>query len=121
MGELLSRRWRHVDLKDGWLRLEPGETKNGESRNFPLAAANLRAVLEDQYRQKLETERATGGIVEALFFNYETGSAVRDFRGAWAGACKRAGCPGTIFHDLRRTAPPVTWSAPASPNPLRCG
>jgi integrase len=28
VGELLSRRWRHVDLEAGWLRLDPGETKN---------------------------------------------------------------------------------------------
>ena len=103
-GELLSRSWRHVNLNDGWLRLEPGETKNGEARMFPLSAANLRAVFETQHQQKIETEKRTGRIVEALFFNYDSGEPIRDFRGAWAGACKRAGCPDMIFHDLRRTA-----------------
>lgn len=34
--ELASRQWKHVDFKAGWLRLEPGETKDGEGRQFPL-------------------------------------------------------------------------------------
>ena len=36
MSELLSRQWRHVDLAKGWLRLDPGESKNGEGREFPF-------------------------------------------------------------------------------------
>jgi integrase len=45
--ELLTRQWRHVDLDAGWLRLDPGETKNGEGRMFPLTP-ELRTVLEAQ-------------------------------------------------------------------------
>lgn len=33
--ELLTRQWAHVDFQSGWLRLEPGETKNAEGRQFP--------------------------------------------------------------------------------------
>jgi integrase len=45
--ELLTRRWRHVDFEHGWLRLEPGETKNGQGRTFPfMALPELRAVIE---------------------------------------------------------------------------
>jgi len=32
------------------------------------------------------------------------GEPIRDFRGAWASATKRAGCEGLRFHDLRRSA-----------------
>jgi hypothetical protein len=37
--------WPHVDFEHVWLRLEPGETKNGEGRMYPLTP-RLRAVLE---------------------------------------------------------------------------
>jgi integrase len=102
-GELLSRRWRHVDFENGWLRLEPGESKNDQGRQFPLVP-RLRAALKAQHAQKLETERRTGRIVSAVFFYPETGEPVKDFRGAWESACRRAGCPELLFHDFRRTA-----------------
>jgi integrase len=56
--ELLTRQWMHVDFEAGWLRLEPGETKNREGRMFPLLPT-LRAVLE---RQRAHT-RASAPLV----------------------------------------------------------
>jgi integrase len=32
------------------------------------------------------------------------GSPIKDFRGAWANLCKRAGLEGLLLHDLRRSA-----------------
>jgi integrase len=43
--EVLTRRKAHLDLANGWLRLDPGETKNRQGRMFPLAD-ELRAILE---------------------------------------------------------------------------
>jgi hypothetical protein len=37
--EILTRQWHHVDFKGGWLRLEPGETKENEPRMFPMTCA----------------------------------------------------------------------------------
>ena len=38
--EIFTRKKNHADLNGrGWLRLDPGETKNGEGRNFPFTAS----------------------------------------------------------------------------------
>jgi integrase len=101
--ELLSRDWRHVDFKAGWIRLDPGETKNREGRQFPLIP-RLREALEQHAEHRREVERTTGQIVNAVFFRYKTGAPIKSFRKAWARACVAAGVPGLFFHDLRRTA-----------------
>jgi integrase len=107
--ELLTRQWRHVDFTKGWLRLEPGESKNGEGREFPFTP-ELRAVLEAQRERVREVEKATGAIIPWLFIRplgcprTAAGGRVRDFRGSWKNACNAAGLPGRIPHDFRRTA-----------------
>lgn len=105
-GELLSRDWQHVNFDSEWLRLEPGETKNGEGRNFPIIAP-LRRVLEEQKERKLEVEKRTGRIIAPLFFYLEgpkAGQRIKSFRRAWATACRKAGIPDRRMHDFRRTA-----------------
>jgi integrase len=99
--EILTRQKHHVNLEAGWLRLEPGETKNGEGRNFPLTP-ELQEILAQQIEKTREIEHATGRIISWLF--HRDGNAIRDFRGAWASACKGAGIAKRIPHDFRRTA-----------------
>jgi integrase len=43
-----------------------------------------------------------GGICKGVF--HRKGKPIGDFRKAWATACKKAGVPGRIPHDFRRTA-----------------
>ncbi len=100
--EVLTRQWRHVDFKNGWLRLEPGESKNREGREFPFTP-ELKAVLQTQRDRVSELERATGRIIPWVFV-HDDGTPVRDFRYAWAKACEAAGVPGRLVHDFRRTA-----------------
>jgi integrase len=103
-GELLSRQWRHVDLKSGWLRLEVGETKNGKGRAFPIhALPELSSLLLTQRERISAIEKETGQIIPLVFANPD-GSAIVDFRKAWRSACRAAGVPGRLFHDFRRTA-----------------
>jgi integrase len=101
--ELRSRQWRHVEFTGvGWLRLEPGETKNDEGRMFPLIP-ELRVILEAQRARADALQRARGRIVPWIFFRPD-GRPVGDFKRAWTTACRRAGLPGRLFHDFRRTA-----------------
>lgn len=99
--EILTRRWSHVDFNAGWLRLEPGETKNGEGRMFPLTPG-LRAVLERQRERTEALQKATGQIIPWIF--HRGGKPIKSFRRSWLTACKQAGLPGRIPHDFRRTA-----------------
>ena len=99
--EILTRQKGHLDLHAGWLRLEPGETKNRKGRMFPLTPA-LRAILEWQLEQTRRFEQANGQIVPWLF--HRNGQPIKSFRRAWLTACARAGLAGRIPHDFRRTA-----------------
>ena len=63
-------------------------------------------------------ERALGRIIPFVFPHftdgpihpttgqrrYAKGDRIRDFRKAWKTACKKAGAPGMLLHDFRRTA-----------------
>lgn len=51
INELLSRECRHVDLNAGTLRLDPGETKNGDGRTFPLTGDLLAALRAQRARE----------------------------------------------------------------------
>jgi integrase len=100
--EILTRRWDHVNFRSGWLRLEPGETKNDEGRQFPLIPPP-RSLLEAQKARADALVRSTGKITPWIFFR-ENGNPIKDFYGAWRSACRKVGVPGIVPHDLRRSA-----------------
>ena len=108
INELLSREWRHLEA--GVLRLDPGETKNGDGRTFPLTG-DLLAVLKAQRARVKALEKQLERIVPHVFPYVSgrfRGQRVGDFGKAWATACKAAGAPGRIFPRLpphRRAEP----------------
>jgi integrase len=122
--ELQTRQWKNIDFKAGWMRLEPGETKNGEGRMFPLTA-DLRAVLEAQRKRTEALEQATDRVIPWVFWRMKgpgvrkAGQPVASFRKAWMTACVAAGLGREmrdgkgkltgkesfrLAHDFRRTA-----------------
>ena len=99
--ELLTRKWQHVDLAANWLRLDPGESKNSEGRMFPLTP-ELRDVLSQQLEKTRQLEKATERVIPWVF--HRNGKPIKDYYGGWDEACRLAGLPDRIAHDLRRTA-----------------
>jgi integrase len=104
--EVLTLTRRQVDLAEGTLRLEPGMRKNREARVAYLTP-ELAAGIGEQLARVKDLERRTGAIVPWLFpylLGRHVGERIRSFRKRWARACRAAGCPGMLPHDLRRTA-----------------
>lgn len=101
--ECLTLRWQQVDFAAGVVRLEPGTTKSGEGRIFPFdVVPELRDVLEGQRAHTESLQRAATRVVPLVF--HRRGKQIADFADAWVTACKAAGTPGRVFHDLRRSA-----------------
>lgn len=108
--EVLPLEWRNVDLKAGEVRIDAGASKNGEGRVIYTSAA-LRKVLETQ-QQANDALKKAGHITPLVFWRMvaETRGGEKkpqpivSLNKAWKKACRAAGLPGRIPHDLRRTA-----------------
>ena len=98
--EVLTLQWANVDWKGQQVRLEAGTAKHGEPRVFPFTD-DLRTLLERQ-RDETQRLRRQGRIVPWVF--HRNGKPIKSFIKGWRTACRKAGCPGRIPHDLRRTA-----------------
>lgn len=113
--EVFKLTWDHVDLRQGVIRLEPGETKNKEAREFWFdESSELRPIFRKQW-----SNRAVG----CKYVFHRHGEPIHDFRSVWNNACRKLGLgygykatrkyvkkwesklkPGPILHDFRRTA-----------------
>lgn len=97
--EIASLAWADVD--GDCIRLRPENSKNGEGRVI---------VLEGELSELVERRKAaravkadTGTVLASLIFHRD-GLPVGDIRKAWRTACKLAGVPERLFHDLRRSS-----------------
>ena len=101
-GELLGNpkkgtepmRCKQVDLLNNTVCLYAGETKNGEPRIVALT----------EECRLLVTELHRGKQPEDFLLTRENGEPVRDFREVWETLTTKAGVPGLLFHDFRRSA-----------------
>ena len=93
VSELLSLRVKQVDVVQKVIRIEPGTTKNQDGREVFMTDA-VRHILGALVEKK---------SADDFVFTRKDGKPVKIFRGTWKNACKHAGAPGLLFHDLRRT------------------
>lgn len=99
--EVFPLTWSQVDWTGGFVRLNPGDTKNTEGRMFPLIP-ELRAILERRLEITRRLERARRRLIPWVF--HRSGRPINGIRHSWASACRKAGFPGLVPHDLRRAA-----------------
>jgi integrase len=99
--EVFPLTWAQVDWAGGFVRLEPGTTKNREGRAFPITP-ELRALLERRQEYTRRCERAQARIIPWVF--HRRGQPIKNMKRSWRTACQNAGVPGRVLHDLRRTA-----------------
>ena len=92
--EILNLSWNQIDFKENTVRLEAGESKNEEGRTIYLDS-ELEKILLNQKRLRR---------LGCPYVFHRNGEKVQGFRKAWITACEKAGIPGKLFHDLRRTA-----------------
>jgi integrase len=116
--EISNLTWNKVNLEQGYVRLESGETKNKEARTIFLD----NELMEIFHNQK-KIQRRYSKLSNYVFPNEDGTSRIKDLRGAWNKACRDAGLgygyriskkyvakwekrlpAGPILHDFRRTA-----------------
>lgn len=119
LGEILNLTWNKVDIKQGIIRLDPGETKNEEARTI---------CLEGELMKEVKTLHSNRHLGCPYVFHHD-GKRIKRFTRSWKTACIRAGLceplkdgngnvvvvknkkggervikvQTKIFHDFRRT------------------
>ena len=118
--EIFGLTWDKVDLEQGTVRLDPGETKNEKGRTLYMNEELLQEI------HKLQSKRQLG----CPYLFHRKGVQIKGFRKAWDSACIKVGLweslkddngnvvvirnkkgeekmvkvPTKILHDFRRTA-----------------
>ena len=99
ISEISTLTWAQVDLRQGIVRLEVGDTKNDEARTVYLDDE-----LMEVFKKQRERRRKLGTALLYVFLNKDGTDRVKRFDKAWKSACKKAGIGVRLFHDFRRTA-----------------
>ena len=99
LSEIANLTWSNVDLDQGAVRLEKGETKNDEGRTVYLDE-ELRGVFDRKREDRKKAER----ILPYVFLNRCGNNKIKQHYQSWGTACKKAQIGNRLFHDFRRTA-----------------
>ena len=93
--EILNLTLSRVDLKEGFIRLRPEDTKNGYGRSIPLHS-ELIEVLKDAMKVRLLN-------CDLVFHRDGKAITPHDVRKAHERICETTGIEGFVFHDYRHT------------------
>jgi len=97
--EIAGLKWSQIDRHQGIVRLEVGETKNGDGRTI---------YLDDELKEifiELWGKRKSAKIISPyVFLNHNGNDRLKRFYKTWKKACSDAGISVKVFHDFRRTA-----------------
>jgi integrase len=85
--------WDDIDCKAKTIRLRPEGSKTAKGRTIALTG---------ELWEPIERRWQATGKVRWVF--HRDGRPIGDIRKAWKTVCRKAGVPGRLFHDLRRTA-----------------
>ena len=96
LSEISKLTWSQIDVKQGIVRLEVGETKNDEARTIYMDS-ELKKIIESRWSKRRN-------LVPFIFLNRYGNDRVKRFDKAWKKACNEAKIGLRHFHDFRRTA-----------------
>lgn len=96
-GELLKIKRSWVDFDEGLIYVNGRVTKNRHPKTAPIYG-DMKPWLE------MLLSRGEVESPNCIWLFSRKGKPVKDFKADWAQACEKAGVPGLLFHDLRRTA-----------------
>jgi len=99
---VLTLEWRNVNFEAGTVSIDVGATKNKRGRKINMTLT-LRQLLTEQ-QGLADTLKREQGVIPCRVFTTKDGKPIKSFYKAWKTACRKAGCPGRILHDFRRTA-----------------
>jgi integrase len=100
-GEAFRLVWPDVNWEQQTVLLR--DSKNREPRIFPFKYhPRLELVLRRQREAVSRWEATTGCLCPAVF--HWKGRPIQKLRRSWKNACTKAGLPGRLLHDFRRTA-----------------
>jgi integrase len=98
LGEISELTWDRVDLKQGVVRLDPGDSKNNEPRSVVVDAEVLE-VLNRPWKLRGKSRI----ILPFVFLNGKRTDRIKQFGKSWKTACKDAKIGKRLFHDFRRS------------------
>lgn len=102
VSEIARLEWADVDRDGQRLTLRRELSKNAEPNEVPFIF-DLAELIGRRWAAREYHSPSRGSGIAALVF-HRAGRRIGDFRYAWRKACRAAGHPNLLFHDLRRSA-----------------